>query len=160
MSIRIGFGTDCHRLEPGGNGFPLCGVLLDCPLAVVAVSDGDAAIHALVDALLGAAGLGDIGDHYPENKVVSGGSSERFLRETAARITALGGEIVNIDLVVDLQQPKLGPRKREMADNIARILEMPDARVNVKAKTGEGVGPIGLGQAVAAQAAVLVEFPE
>ncbi|MDR1613049.1 MAG: 2-C-methyl-D-erythritol 2,4-cyclodiphosphate synthase [Planctomycetota bacterium] len=158
MSIRIGFGADLHRLEPG-TGFPLCGVHVECRFSAVAISDGDVAVHALVDALLGAMGEGDIGERFPENRAVRGESSLRYLGEIRDLLAARSGRVVNIDLVIDLQRPKLLERKQAMRLNLANFLGLPPSSVNVKAKTGEAIGPIGLSQAVGAQAAVLIELP-
>ena len=157
MSLRIGFGTDLHRLAPG-DGLWIGGVKVPCGVAAQATSDGDVLLHALVDALLGAAGLGDIGECYPEAKARPGEPSSRFVRETVAVLRERGMRVVNVDLVVDLERPKLGGWKETVKANVAGLLGVDPALVNVKAKTGEGLGPVGNGEAVAAQAAALVEI--
>lgn len=159
MTERVGFGTDLHRLVPG-DGIPLGGVLVPCPFAPVARSDGDVLLHAVVDALLGAMGRGDIGERYPESKVARGESSRRFVLEVMHLLRERGGAVVNLDCVVDLERPKLGPHKDAIRASVAALLGVSPERVNVKAKTAEGMGPVGEGKAVAAQAAVLVEFGE
>lgn len=156
MSTRIGFGTDLHRLVPG-DGLWIGGIKIPCGFAAVAVSDGDALLHALADALLGAAGLGDIGDRYPESSVTPGEASSRYVREILADLGRRGLRIVNVDLVVDLERPKLGEWKARIRESVAGVLGIDSARVNIKAKSGEGVGPVGHGEAIGAQAAVLVE---
>lgn len=157
MSMRIGFGTDLHRLE-AGEGLWLGGVLVPCRYAAVAVSDGDALLHALVDALLGAAGLGDIGERYPETKTAPGEPSSRYVREVADDLAGRGMRVVNVDMVIDLERPRLAEWKTAIRDSVAELLGLDAGRVNVKAKSGEGAGPVGRGEAVAAQAAVLVEI--
>lgn len=156
MPYRIGFGTDIHKLAPG-DGFKLGGVRVEADRSAVAASDGDALLHALVDALLGAAGLGDIGERYPESAAAAGESSERYVLEVAAELRRRGFEIVNTDLVIDLERPKLAGLKPVLRDSIARLLGVDAGRVNVKAKTGEGMGWVGNGDAVGAQAAVLLK---
>lgn len=156
MAMRVGLGTDIHKLTRG-NGLWLGGVKIPCNLTAKATSDGDVLLHALVDALLGAAGLGDIGERYPESKATPGESSARFVREVVADLNVRGMRPVNVDLVVDLERPRLGPWKPRMRDAVADLLGIDPARVNVKAKTGEGLGPIGWSEAISAQAVVLVE---
>ena len=156
MSMRIGFGTDRHRLVPG-DGLWIGGVKVPCDIASVAASDGDALLHALADALLGAGGLGDIGDHYPESRIAPGAASAGFITEILALLADKRLNIVNVDLVVDLERPKLGDWKNAIRDNIASLLKLDASRVNVKAKSGEGVGPIGRGEAIGAQAIALLE---
>lgn len=155
MALRIGWGTDIHCLADG-EGIRLGGLTIPCPRASVAVSDGDVLLHALVDALLGALGLGDIGDHYPESRVAPGEDSSRFVRETMALCAARGGVVVNVDCIINLERPRLGEWKGKIRDNLAAILELDSGCVNVKAKTAEGLGAIGAGEAVAAQVAVML----
>lgn len=158
MPMRVGFGTDLHRLREGG-GIRLGGLSIPCGYSCEAVSDGDVLLHALVDALMGAAGLGDIGDRYPESKVAPGEDSSRFVAEIMAELRAAGAGLHNVDCVVDLENPKLGRWKGEIRASLARLLGLPEARVNVKAKTAEGLGPVGTGRAVAAQVVALLELP-
>ena len=154
--FRVGSGHDTHRLEPG---YPLIlgGVRLDFPKGLVGHSDADAVLHAVTDALLGAVGLGDIGDAYPDTDPQwKGADSRLFLTETVAELNRLGWTVVNADVTVFAQEPKLGPVKAAIRDNLAELLGVPPDRVNVKAKTGEKVGHIGRGEAIGCHAVVLV----
>ena len=154
--FRVGSGHDTHRLEPG---YPLVlgGVRLDFPKGLVGHSDADAVLHAVTDALLGAVGLGDIGDAYPDTDPQwKGADSRLFLTETVAKLNRLGWTVVNADVTVFAQEPKLGPVKAAIRDNLAELLGVPPDRVNVKAKTGERVGHIGRGEAIGCHAVVLV----
>ena len=154
--FRVGSGHDTHRLEPG---YPLIlgGVRLDYPKGLVGHSDADAVLHAVTDALLGAVGLGDIGDAYPDTDPRwKGADSRLFLTETVAKLNRLGWTVVNADVTVFAQEPKLGPVKAAIRDNLAELLGVPPDRVNVKAKTGETVGHIGRGEAIGCHAVVLV----
>jgi 2-C-methyl-D-erythritol 2,4-cyclodiphosphate synthase len=115
-------------------------------------------LHAVSDALLGAAGLGDIGDAYPDTDPAwQGADSARFLSETLDCLNRAGWRTVNIDVIVFAQEPKLGPVKAAIRSNLARLLGLPPDAVNVKAKTGERVGHIGRAEAIACQAVVLIE---
>jgi len=121
-------------------------------------SDADVVCHAVADALLGAAGLGDIGDHYPDTDPQwSGLDSTRLLAEVVDRVEQAGWRAVNCDVVIHAQEPKLGAHKQTIRANLARLLRLGEAAVNVKAKTGEHVGPVGRGEAIVCQAVVLVE---
>jgi len=154
--FRVGSGHDTHRLEPG---YPLIlgGVRLDYPKGLVGHSDADAVLHAVTDALLGAVGLGDIGDAYPNTDPQwKGADSRLFLTETVAKLNGLGWTVVNADVTIFTQEPKLGPVKAAIRDNLAELLGVPPDRVNVKAKTGEKVGHIGRGEAIGCHAVVLV----
>lgn len=152
--IRIGFGTDLHVLEPG-EGIVLGGVAVPCGYSVRAVSDGDVVLHALVDAMLGCAGLGDIGDHFPESVVESGESSRRFVVETREMLAGAGFSLVNIDCVIDLEVVRLAGMKGMIRASLAGLVGLEVGCVNVKAKTAEGVGVVGEGVAVGAQVVVL-----
>ena len=154
--FRVGSGHDTHRLEPG---YPLIlgGVRLDYPKGLVGYSDADAVLHAVTDALLGAVGLGDIGDAYPDTDPQwKGADSRLFLTETVAELNRLGWTVVNADVTVFAQEPKLGPVKAAIRDTLAELLGVPPDRVNVKAKTGETVGHIGRVEAIGCHAVVLV----
>ena len=154
--FRIGSGHDTHRLEAG---YPLIlgGVRLESTVGLVGYSDADAVLHALTDALLGAVGLGDIGDAYPDTDPRwKGADSSLFLRETLAKLHALGWELGNADITIFAEKPKLGPSKALIRDSVAKLLGVPTDRVNVKAKTGEKVGHIGRGEALGCHAAVLI----
>lgn len=152
--LLLGIGYDVHRLVRGRR-LILGGLTLDFPLGLEGHSDADVVLHAICDALLGAAALGDIGEHFPDSdprwKDVS---SQVLLGHVFGLIKERGLRVNNVDVVVVAQQPKLGPRKREMKDKIALLLEVSPDRVNVKATTTEGLDAIGRGEAIAAQAAV------
>ncbi len=153
-SLRIGHGYDLHRLEappPAGRGRPfiLGGVRFDHPVGPVGHSDGDAVYHAVTDAILGALGLPDIGQIFPDDDPRWEGEDSRvFLEEAARRMRAAGWELVNADVTVICERPKLSPVKTTMIDNIARLLGVPSARVNLKGKTHEKVDAVGEGRAV------------
>ena len=155
--FRIGSGHDTHRLADG-HPLILGGVRIDHPQGLVGHSDADAVLHAVTDALLGALGLGDIGDTFPDTDPQwKGADSRHFLREALAKVHHLGWRVVNLDVTVFAQRPKLGPAKAAMKANLAELLGVPADCVNVKAKTGEGVGHIGRGEAIGCHAVVLVE---
>lgn len=156
-TFRVGSGHDTHRLEAG---YPLIlgGVKIDYPKGLVGHSDADAVLHAVTDALLGAVGLGDIGDAYPDTDPRwKGADSRLFLTETVEKLNQLGWKTVNADVTIFAQEPKLGPVKAVIRDNLAALLGVPPDRVNVKAKTGERVGHIGRGEAIGCHAVLLVE---
>ena len=124
----------------------------------VAHSDGDVLLHAVTDALLGACGLGDIGEWFPDNDPkLAGADSAELLRHVMSEIRQRGWQPINLDCTVHAQLPKLSPFKRQMAEKLAELLGLPVDAVNVKAKTGEKVGPIGREEAISADAIVLVE---
>ncbi len=155
--IRVGSGHDTHRLEAG---YPLIlgGIAIPYPRGLAGHSDADAVLHALTDALLGAVGLGDIGDAYPDTDPRwKGADSALFLTETVAKLHALGWRVGNADVTIFAQEPKLGPVKMAIRENLARLLAVPIDCVNVKAKTGERVGHIGRAEAIGCHAVVLVE---
>lgn len=146
-----------HRLEPG-DGLYLGGVLVPAPYAAVADSDGDVLLHALLDAILGAAGLGDIGEWFPASSVAGGQRSILFFPPVLERVATMGGSIVNVDGIVDLERPRLSPFKPAIRDAVAKLLGISPEAVNIKAKTSEGLGPVGESGAVAAQVVALLEF--
>ena len=155
--MRIGSGHDSHRLTEG-RPLILGGVHIEHTRGLVGHSDADAVLHAVTDALLGAAGLGDIGDLYPDtDPAYEGCDSAKFATETVARLERLGWRIVNLDVTIFAQEPKLGPMKTAIRQNIARLLGMSVDDVNVKAKTGERVGHIGRGEAIGCHAVVLID---
>ena len=155
--MRVGIGYDIHALRKGRK-LVLGGVKISHPKGLFGHSDGDALLHAIVDAALGAAGLGDIGEHFSDKQARwSGVSSLLFARETALLLKKKKLRIVNIDSIVVLELPKLAPYKKTMRDSIAGAFGVETSRVNVKAKTNEGLGPIGKGQAIAAHAVVTLE---
>jgi len=154
--VRVGSGHDTHRLE-AGCPLILGGIAIPHPRGLAGHSDADAVLHALTDALLGAVGLGDIGDAYPDTDPQwKGANSALFLSETVAKLTAMGWRTVNADVTIFAQEPKLGPVKAAIRDNLAKLLGVAPDCVNVKAKTGERVGHIGRAEAIGCHAVVLV----
>lgn len=155
--MRVGIGYDIHRLG-GGRPFLLGGVTLPSGHGPVGHSDGDALVHAVIDALLGAAGLGDIGTHFPpEDARWQGAASLDLLRLTLRLVKEAGYRVHNVDATVLLEQPKLAPFLPQMRTTLAEALELSLERVSVKAKTNEGLDTLGQGRAVAAQAVALLE---
>jgi 2-C-methyl-D-erythritol 2,4-cyclodiphosphate synthase len=155
--VRVGIGHDTHRLVEG-RPLILGGLRIEHPLGLAGHSDADVVCHALADALLGAAALGDIGEHYPDTAPEWRDlDSTRLLAEVVARVAAEGWKPVNCDVIVHAQAPKLGPHKATIRANLARLLGLPEGAVNVKAKTGEHVGPVGRGEAIECHAVVLIE---
>lgn len=154
--MRVGIGQDMHKLAEGGR-LVIGGVEIDSPRGAVAHSDGDVLIHAVIDAMLGAAALGDIGDHFPDSDPAhKGADSRELLKQANALVEEKGFRVRSVDATVVLESPKLGPLKRQMGENIAADIGLDAGRVNVKAKSAEGLGDIGRGEAVAAEAVVLV----
>ncbi len=155
--MRVGIGHDTHRLAEG-RPLLLGGVRIEHPRGLAGHSDADVVLHAVTDALLGAAGLGDIGDAYPDTDPAHRDrDSSFFLRETLARLNQAGWHVVNVDVIVFAQEPQLGPVKDAIRRNLASLLGLPAADVNVKAKTGERVGAIGRAEAIGCQAVALIE---
>jgi 2-C-methyl-D-erythritol 2,4-cyclodiphosphate synthase len=155
--MRVGIGHDTHRLVEG-RPLILGGVRVEHARGLAGHSDADVVLHALTDALLGAAGLGDIGDAYPDtDPAYKDADSRFFLRETLARLNRAGYRVVNVDVTVFAQEPKLGPVKSRIRESLAELLGLPPDAVNVKAKTGERVGHIGRAEALACQAVALIE---
>src|SRR4051812_20953065 len=152
--MRVGIGHDTHRLVEG-RPLILGGVRIDHPLGLLGHSDADVVLHAVADALLGAAALGDIGEHYPDTDPKwKGIAGDVLLAEVVGLVGRSGWVAVNCDVTVHVQSPKLSTHKAAMRDNLARLLRLDRSAVNVKAKTGEHVGPIGRGEAIACEAAV------
>jgi 2-C-methyl-D-erythritol 2,4-cyclodiphosphate synthase len=155
--MRVGIGHDTHRLAEG-RPLVLGGVRIEHSRGLVGHSDADIVLHAVTDALLGAAGLGDIGDAYPDTDPAWAGADSRlFLKATLARLNQAGWRAVNVDVIIFAQEPRLGPLKGRIRDNLAQLLHLDAAAVNVKAKTGERVGAIGRAEALACQAVALIE---
>jgi 2-C-methyl-D-erythritol 2,4-cyclodiphosphate synthase len=152
----IGFGFDIHRLEEGQT-LVLGGVVIPSQVGTVAHSDGDVVLHALVDALLGAVGMGDIGEHFPDTDPRwRGASSSVFVEEAMRIVTQAGYQVVNIDATLVLERPKILPYKHIMCNVISNLCGVAPARVSVKATTSESVGAIGRGEAVQAWVVCLV----
>ena len=153
-ALRVGHGYDLHRLEPApphGNGRPfiLAGVRFDHPTGPVGHSDGDAVYHAVVDALLGALGLPDIGQAFPDTDPAwDGQDSAHFMQQARVAVAARGWGVVNLDVTVICERPKLSPAKEKMIANIAELLDIARDRVNLKGKTHEKVDAVGEGRAV------------
>ncbi len=155
--MRIGHGYDVHRFQ-NGDFIVLGGVRIAYHKAFVAHSDGDVLLHALTDALLGAAGLGDIGQHFPDtNPAYQGADSRQLLRQVVALLEEAGWRVGNVDSTVLAQAPKMAPHIAAMRENIAADLKVSGEQVNVKATTTEGLGFVGREEGIAAHAvAVLV----
>ena len=150
--IRIGTGYDVHRLADGEELW-LCGVKLDYPRGLAGHSDADVALHALVDALLGAIGAGDIGSHFPPSDPQwRGASSGQFLTHAVSLARAAGYRIGNVDLTIICEAPKIGPHREVMRTRLAQLLECDASAVSVKATTTERLGFTGRGEGIAAQA--------
>jgi 2-C-methyl-D-erythritol 2,4-cyclodiphosphate synthase len=154
--LRIGEGWDVHALVPGRK-LMLGGIEVPFERGLLGHSDADALLHAITDALLGAAGLGDIGRHFPDtDERFRGADSILLLTEAALRVRQHGWQIANVDSTVVAQAPKLAPHLDAMRTRIAQALDLAPAQVNVKAKTAEKLGPVGAGQAIEARAVVLL----
>jgi 2-C-methyl-D-erythritol 2,4-cyclodiphosphate synthase len=157
MSTLCGIGYDSHRLV-AGRPLLLGGVQIPHELGASGHSDADVLAHAVIDALLGAAGLGDIGEHFPDtDERFSGADSMGLLVEVVAMLGERGFAPVNLDCTVLLEQPKLGPNRSAIRSSLAQALGLGPERVNVKASTGEGIGFVGRGEGVAALAIAGVE---
>jgi 2-C-methyl-D-erythritol 2,4-cyclodiphosphate synthase len=155
--MRVGIGHDTHRLAEG-RPLILGGIRVEHARGLVGHSDADVVLHAVTDALLGAAGLGDIGDAYPDTDPVWAEADSRlFLSGTMQSLNRAGWRVVNLDVIVFAQEPRLGSIKGSIRDNLAELLRVDVSAVNVKAKTGERVGAIGRAEAISCQAVVLIE---
>lgn len=156
-NLRIGIGHDTHRLGAGGP-LRLGGVDVPSDWHAVGHSDADVLLHAITDAVLGAAALGDIGEMFPDtDESNKNRDSAEMLSVAASNVADRGFAIVNLDCIVFAQRPKLSPHKRQIAERIADILEIPADCVGIKAKTGEQVGPVGRQEAIQAQCVALLE---
>jgi 2-C-methyl-D-erythritol 2,4-cyclodiphosphate synthase len=156
MNIRIGEGWDVHRLVEG-RPLILGGVLIPHDKGLLGHSDADALAHAITDALLGAAGLGDIGRHFPDtDPAFEGADSMKLLAAALQAVRARGWQLVNVDSTVVAQAPKLAPHIGAMRTRLAEVLELDAENVNVKAKTAEKLGPVGAGDAMEARAVCLL----
>jgi 2-C-methyl-D-erythritol 2,4-cyclodiphosphate synthase len=159
MSLRVGFGYDIHQCAPG-RPLVLGGVRFPTDWGLEGHSDADVLSHAIGDALLGAGALGDLGVHFPPGdprwKDIS---SIELLRLIRSLLTGIDAQIVNVDATLIAEQPKLAPVRDEIRGNIARALQISDARVSVKATTNETIGAIGRREGLAAMAVAMVEIP-
>lgn len=156
-SIRIGLGHDTHRLGPG-TGLVIGGITIPHERKAIGHSDADVLLHAITDAILGAAALGDIGELFPDTDPANKGrDSAGMLRLAVDRVAAAGWRVVNLDCVIFAQRPKILPFRAPIRARIADILGIDEAGVWLKAKTGEGVGPIGTEETIAAESVVLLE---
>ena len=156
INFRIGEGWDVHALVPG-RPLVIGGVTIPHPVGLLGHSDADVLLHAITDALLGAAALGDIGAHFPDtDPVFRGADSLRLLAEAVRRVRQEGWQVGNIDCTVVAQAPRMAPYREAMRDAIARALGIEPGQVNVKAKTAEKLGPVGQGQSIEAHAISLI----
>ena len=157
MEIRNGVGYDLHRLE-AGRKLILGGVEIDFEKGLAGHSDADILMHAVTDALLGAASLGDIGELFPpSDDQWKGAASEVFLKHAKELVEGYGYRVINVDAVIVIERPKILPFRDQIRDNLARILGVDRDRVGLKAKTSEGVGPVGLGEAAECHAVSMLQ---
>jgi 2-C-methyl-D-erythritol 2,4-cyclodiphosphate synthase len=157
VALRIGHGFDIHPLVEGRR-LVLAGVEVPAEAGLAGHSDADVALHALADALLGAMGLGDLGERFPDSDgAFRDADSAVLVGEVLAAVVERGGRLVSADLTVYLERPKLGPLKQRMRLRLGEITGLDASRIGLKARTFEGFGPIGEGRAAAASAVVLVE---
>jgi len=155
---RSGIGTDIHRLVEGRK-LMLCGVYVPYPAGLAGHSDGDVGLHAVIDALLGASGMGDIGTMFPDTDPAwKDVDSKELLVIVKEQLEEKRWEVVNVDLIIHAEEPRLEPVKGQMKRAIAGLLGIDFTAVNVKAKTNEGLGDIGAGQAMAATATALLKM--
>jgi 2-C-methyl-D-erythritol 2,4-cyclodiphosphate synthase len=160
LPFRIGEGWDVHQLQPG-RPLILGGVTIPHTHGLLGHSDADALCHAITDALLGGAGLGDIGRHFPDtDEAFRGADSIALLAEACARVRRAGYEPVNVDTTIVAQAPKMAPHIPAMRTRLAATLGLAEAEVNVKAKTAEKLGPVGEGRAIEARAVCLLQRVE
>ena len=157
--VRMGQGIDAHRFGPGDVVW-LCGVRIEHDFGLVGHSDADCGLHALTDAVLGAIAEADIGEHFPPSDPRwKGASSDRFLSHAVSLVAARGGRVLNADLTLICERPKIRPHRDAMRARVAELLGLPIDRVSVKATTTEGMGFTGRGEGLMAQAVVTVETP-
>ena len=152
MTVTTGLGYDCHRFAEGRR-LVLGGVEIEHDRGLAGHSDADVLTHAVIDALLGAAALGDIGEHFPDtDERYRDADSLHLLASVVTSVIAAGYELENVDVTVLMEQPKLAPHKQQIRTTLAGALGISPARVNIKATTGEGIGFVGRGEGVAALA--------
>ncbi|HJV87081.1 MAG TPA: 2-C-methyl-D-erythritol 2,4-cyclodiphosphate synthase [Noviherbaspirillum sp.] len=156
ISIRVGQGYDCHALVPGRR-LVIGGVTIPHKTGLLGHSDADVLLHAITDAILGAAGLGDIGRHFPDtDERFAGADSRALLREACNRVAAAGYAVGNVDATIIAQAPKMAPHIAQMQANVAADLDVPVGQVNIKAKTNEKLGFLGREEGIAAEAVALI----
>jgi 2-C-methyl-D-erythritol 2,4-cyclodiphosphate synthase len=159
VSTLVGIGYDTHRLAPA-RPLILGGVTIPHERGLEGHSDADVLTHAVIDALLGAAGLGDIGEHFPDtDERFRGADSIELLQTVVATVADAGFEVVNVDCTVVMQAPRLAAHKQAIRASLGGTLGLPESRVNVKATTGEGIGFVGRGEGVAALAVASLSSP-
>lgn len=159
MRIKIGIGYDIHKLVKGKK-LILGGVHIPFPKGLLGHSDGDCFIHAVVDAVLGASGKGDIGMFFPDtDPKYKNISSQIILRDVMERVKTQGYKVSNVDSFIIVEKPKIGPHVPKMKKTLCPILQIAEDDLGIKAKTNEGLGEIGKGNAIAAWAAVVLEKP-
>ncbi len=155
--MRVGLGFDIHRLGPG-TGIILGGVTIPSDKKLIGHSDADALCHAIIDALLGAAALGDIGQHFPDtDPKYKGASSIGLLKEIVSKVHSAGFKIVNVDTVVIAEAPRLSEHVAAIKKKLAGVLKVDAARISIKSKTAEKLGAVGAGEAICVQAVALIE---
>jgi 2-C-methyl-D-erythritol 2,4-cyclodiphosphate synthase len=155
--MRVGIGHDTHRLGQGGP-LLLGGIEIPHDKHTIGHSDADVLLHAITDAILGAAALGDIGEMFPDTDAANRGrDSADMLRQAAARTRQAGYRVINLDCIVFAQRPKLTPHKPAIRRRIAEILEIDETAIGLKAKTGEGIGEVGREEALMAECVALLE---
>jgi 2-C-methyl-D-erythritol 2,4-cyclodiphosphate synthase len=156
LDLRVGHGHDTHRLTRG-RSLILGGVAIDYERGLDGHSDADVLLHAIIDAIFGAAGLGDIGQWFPDSDPQWAGADSTALLTTAVReVRGKNWTIVNLDCTISAEEPRLSPHRVAIRNRVAELLGIPPDNVNVKAKTGEGVGPVGRKEAISADAVVLL----
>ena len=159
MTCRTGIGYDVHRTVEG-RPLMLGGVRVLCAFGLAGHSDADVVLHAVCDALLGAAGLGDIGELFPDtDPAYKDIASRHLLADVLARVRSAGYSVGNVDVIIHVERPKLGEHKPQIKASLAELLELSPDAVGVKATTGEGLGAIGRGEAIACWATVLLTAP-
>ena len=160
MSVQTGIGYDCHRLA-GGRKLVLGGIEIPYDRGLAGHSDADVLTHAIIDALLGAAALGDIGEHFPDSDPrFKGCNSIELLKETVTLLSGRGHAIEHVDATVLIEQPQLAPFKDRMRGRLAEALGVATEQVSVKATRGEGMGFVGTGEGAAALAVATVSSPD
>ena len=160
METRIGTGYDVHKFIDGRGKIAVCGIEVDHEKSIEAHSDGDVGLHALCDAIFGALGDGDIGQHFPpSDEKWKDAASDQFLRFAVGQVLGRGGKIINLDVTIICERPKIGPLRDKMRAKLAEIADIALSRVSVKATTSEKLGFTGRGEGIAAMASVSLSLP-